>query len=116
MQKIYYLRVCNIVIRNGIHYALDLGRVEMIAKVKLNGKDVGTMWTYPYRMEITDYLKNENILEIEVTSTWFNRLVYDAKLPEQERKTWTIGRPRPTSPLKEYGLLGPIYIYISKNN
>ena len=97
--------------KEGIHYSLDMGQVEVIAKVKLNGKDVGTKWTYPYRMEITDYLKTgKNTLEIAVTSTWHNRLVYDANLPEWERKTWTIAGPDSQSPLKEYGLIGPVWI------
>jgi len=92
-------------------YLLDLGEVEMIAKVSLNGADVATKWTYPYEMDITSYLKpGENLLEIAVTSTWFNRLVYDAGLPEQERKTWTISGPKADLPLKDYGLLGPVTI------
>lgn len=86
-------------------------QVEMIAKVSLNGADVATKWTYPYEMDITRYLKpGENLLEIAVTSTWFNRLVYDAGLLEQERKTWTISGPKADLPLKDYGLLGPVCI------
>lgn len=93
------------------NYLLDLGQVEMIAKVKLNGTDVATRWTYPYRMEITPYLQaGENRLEIEVTSTWFNRLAYDASIPAPQRKTWTIKPPEAGSSLKDYGLLGPVTV------
>ncbi len=92
-------------------YLLDLGRVEMIAKVSLNGSGIATKWTYPYTMDITDHLQpGENRLEVAVTGTWFNRLAYDAGLPEQERKTWTINGPKAGSPLKDYGLLGPVFI------
>lgn len=92
-------------------YMLDLGQVEMIAKVRLNGADVATRWTYPYTMDITPYLQpGENRLEITVTSTWFNRLAYDAGIPEQQRKTWTIKPPNAGSPLKDYGLLGPVTV------
>ena len=95
---------------------LDLGRVEMIAQVKLNGTDMGTQWTSPYRMDITKQLQpGENSLEIAVTSTWFNRLTHDAGLPEQQRKTWTIHGPEPDSPLKEYGLLGPVNMVLVEN-
>ena len=98
-------------VRDKERYMLDLGQVEMIAKVSLNGADVATKWTYPYEMDITRYLKpGENLLEIAVTSTWFNRLVYDAGLPEKERKTWTISGPKADLPLKDYGLLGPVCI------
>lgn len=95
---------------------LNLGRVESIAKVRLNGKDVGTVWTAPYQIDITDFVsEGKNKLEIDVTSTWFNRLAHDAALPENQRKTWTIGGPAKNSPLKEYGLMGPVQLILDKN-
>ena len=88
---------------------LDLGKVSMIAEVFLNDQKVRTLWCTPYATDITEYIKQgENKLQIKVTSTWFNRLVYDASLPEAERKTWTISGPSADSQLKEYGLLGPV--------
>ena len=88
---------------------LDLGKVSMIAEVFLNDQKVSTLWCTPYATDITEYIKQgENKLQIKVTSTWFNRLVYDASLPEAERKTWTISGPSADSQLKEYGLLGPV--------
>ncbi len=90
-------------------YRLNLGRVEVIARVRVNGKEAGTCWTSPYVLDITEHLQEgENNLQVEVTSTWFNRLVYDAGLPEESRKTWTIAGPAANAPLKEYGLLGPV--------
>jgi hypothetical protein len=50
-------------------------------------------------------------LSIDVTSSWFNRLVYDAGLPETERKTWTIAGPDKDKELRESGLLGPVNLY-----
>ncbi|MDR1722978.1 MAG: hypothetical protein LBR84_03450 [Tannerella sp.] len=90
------------------HVILDLGRVEMIASVSLNGKKLSTLWSPPYSLDITKALiKGENKLEIDVTGTWFNRLVFDAGQPEADRKTWTISAPANDSPLRESGLLGP---------
>ena len=90
---------------------LDLGKVSMIAEVKLNGQKLRTLWCTPYALDITDYTQtSENTLEIKVTSTWFNRLVYDASLSEADRKTWTISGPDAGSALKEYGLLGPVQL------
>jgi hypothetical protein len=61
---------------------LDLGRVEVIAEVRLNGVDVGQAWSPPYRVEVTDALRaGANELEIDVTTTWTNRLIGDARLP-----------------------------------
>lgn len=96
---------------------LDLGRVEMIAKVWLNGKETATLWTAPYTLDITDnVVAGKNELVIEVTSTWRNRLAYDASLPEKGRKTWTINGPKAGVPLEEYGLLGPVILRTTVSN
>ena len=72
-----------------LHYTLDLGKVEMIATVSLNGKELRTLWTTPYCLDLNDAIKTgKNILKVEVTSSWFNRLVYDAGQQESQRKTW----------------------------
>jgi hypothetical protein len=52
---------------------LDLGRVCESARVKLNGRDLGTLWSFPYTV-ITDSLAEENTLEIEVTNMAANRI------------------------------------------
>ncbi len=58
----------------------------MIAAVTVNGRQVQTLWAPPYRTEIAEYLREgENRLRIEVTGTWFNRLVYDAGRDPGER-------------------------------
>jgi hypothetical protein len=50
-------------------------------------------------------------VQIEVTGTWFNRLVYDAGQPEEQRKTWTIDGPKKDAALRESGLLGPVELH-----
>ncbi len=98
-----------------VAYSLDLGRVEMIAVVTLNGKAFRTLWTPPYTLDITDALKpGRNDLRIEVTSTWFNRLVYDANQSEAQRKTWVIGGPAKEEVLRESGLIGPVHIVVAQ--
>jgi hypothetical protein len=95
----------------GSRVDLDLGRVEVIAAVRLNGEPVGTVWSAPYRLEITRFVKpGVNRLSVEVTSTWFNRLAYDAALDEKARKTWTISGPAKGRPLLPAGLLGPVLL------
>jgi hypothetical protein len=99
-------------VKPGTNISLDLGRVEMIAAVTLNGKTLRTLWTPPYRVDLTDAVQSGiNTLTVEVTGTWFNRLVYDANLPEAERKTWTISGPAKDAALRESGLLGPVVLY-----
>jgi hypothetical protein len=96
-------------IRNPQWY-LDLGRVEVMARVKLNGKNVGTVWKAPFRVEITDAVKpGENQLELEVANLWPNRLIGDAGLPAEQRVAWTTWNPfAKDAPLLVSGLLGPV--------
>jgi len=62
---------------------LDLGVVKNVAKVKLNGVDLGIYWKPPFRVDLTPAAKaGNNQLEVEVTNLWPNRLIGDEQLPE----------------------------------
>ena len=88
---------------------LDLGEVEFAADVFVNGEKVRTLWAPPYRCEIGGFVRDgENELRVDVTSTWFNRLAFDAGLKECERKTWTISAPKKGVVPEKAGLLGPV--------
>jgi hypothetical protein len=113
---------------------LDLGRVEVIAEVKLNGKELGILWKPPFRVEVTGALKpGENTLEVKVVNLWVNRQIGDEQLPDDSDrkpdgtlKSWPEwvqeGKPSPTGrctftswrlwkksdALLESGLLGPV--------
>jgi len=90
---------------------LDLGRVESIARVELNGETFHDLWAPPYRLDVTHAArKGRNALKIEVTDTWYNRLVYEGWLPEAKRRTWTFRRPSERLPLHDSGLIGPVKI------
>ena len=112
---------------------LELGTVHDIAGVTLNGKDLGTVWCAPWRIEITSALKTgENRLEIEVANRWPNRLIGDMTAPDANVRTvqWSSGLLSG----KEYktgrytfttgegfknllpsGLLGPVRIMVMEN-
>jgi hypothetical protein len=94
-------------------YCLDLGRVEDvgIARVTLNGRDLGILWARPFRVDISDVLKpGRNLLQVNVVNSWRNRLVGDRGLPQSRRYTKTNITIRPEWKLLESGLLGPVII------
>jgi hypothetical protein len=117
---------------------LDLGRVDVIAEVYLNGKDLGILWKAPYRVKVgAAATVGENELEIRVTNLWPNRLIGDTRFSEDSDwndwtlKTWpdwvwaTSGLTRPSTnritfttwhhwhesdELQPSGLLGPVVV------
>ncbi|QNL52358.1 glycoside hydrolase family 2 [Olivibacter sp. SDN3] len=101
-------------LENGNRLWLDLGELVAMAKVKVNGKEVGGLWTPPYRIDISDYVETgKNSVEISVANTWKNRLIGDLNLPEAERKTWTIVNPyKKEDSLMQAGLKGPVRLLV----
>jgi len=115
---------------------LDLGRVAVMAQVKLNGKDLGILWKPPYRVDITKAAKaGKNGLELKVVNLWINRQIGDEQLAEDSDRnpngtlrSWPEwlekGQPSPTGrftftswrlwkkndPLQPSGLLGPVMV------
>jgi len=101
---------------------LQLGKVGNIAEVRVNGTPRGVVWTAPWTADLTGAVRpGENHLEIDVTNLWVNRLIGDAGLPPEQRKTSTnVGMFRdskglracrgfsPESPLEPSGLIGPV--------
>jgi len=56
-------------------WILDLGKLCESAGIKLNGHELGTLWSFPFNIPIGKYLKKgENKLEILVTNLSANRL------------------------------------------
>lgn len=91
---------------------LELGKVRNLARVRLNGHDLGVVWTAPWRVDISGRVQpTNNVLEIEVVNLWPNRLIGDAGLPADQRRTMTnIQGIVPTAPLFESGLIGPVTV------
>lgn len=96
----------------GKRIMIDLGNVREMAKVKINGKYAGGVWTAPYTIDVTDLIKKgKNEIEIDVVNTWVNRLIGDSRLSDDERETWSYYRTHtPKSPLQSSGLLEDVKI------
>ena len=104
----------------GKRLVLDLGDVQNLARVRLNGKDLGVLWKAPYVVDITAAAVGANRLELEVTNTWANRIAGDEGKPQEQRVTWagSAGRGRGAGPgalaagsppqLLPAGLIGPV--------
>jgi hypothetical protein len=112
---------------------LDLGRVEVMARVTVNGHIFDTLWCAPWRVDISPAIKAvDNALQIKVVNLWPNRMIGDAHQPSDTprngptaaawprwlldgkpspagRITWASFEPfRADSPLLPSGLLGPV--------
>ena len=92
---------------------LDLGVVDEMARVRVNGQDMGVLWKFPYRVDISKAVREgRNTLEIDVVNTWLNGLIGDGLKPESERtlfvstKSWKADQPLTSS-----GLLGKVILY-----
>jgi alpha-L-rhamnosidase len=119
---------------------LDLGGVKNLARVKLNGTDLGILWKPPFRVDIASAAKpGTNHLEISVVNLWPNRLIGDEQLPADVEwrsdggmdkwPQWVLdGSPSPAGrltftnwhhitkdmPLLPSGLLGPVTLQPAK--
>jgi len=119
-------------------WQIDLGDVQVMAEVKLNGKDLGVLWKPPFVVDVSSALQSgANELEVVVSNLWPNRLIGDEQFPDDctPDGTWTNGpipawpawlldrKPRPdprrltfttwkyytgNSPLVSSGLIGPV--------
>ncbi|AKJ63801.1 glycosyl hydrolase [Kiritimatiella glycovorans] len=71
-------------LRDGGRYVLDLGDVDVMAEIILNGENLGILWKPPFSVDITDALRaGKNRIEIRVTNTGANRLIGDERYPPE---------------------------------
>jgi hypothetical protein len=100
-------------------WLLDLGDVRETARVRLNGADVATAWSLPFRLRVGTHLKpGRNVLELDVTNTAANRIrdldlrKVDWKIMREINFVNIDYRPFDASawPLTLSGLLGPVIL------
>ena len=98
--------------KEGSQIWLDLGAVNNLAEVFVNGKSLGIVWKTPFRVNVTEALKQgENLIEVKVTNLWVNRLIGDQQAGVKTKITYTTQAfYQADSPLLRSGLLGPVKI------
>ena len=115
---------------------LDLGDVHVMAEVRLNGRNLGTVWCAPFAVDVSVGIKpGRNELEVRVANLWPNRMIGDAQeadgttsrlnglatawpewlrqgeFPPANRISWSAYEPfKKDSPLPASGLIGPVTI------
>lgn len=103
----------------GHQIMLDLGNVQEIASVRINGSDEVILWMPPFVTDITRLVKpGSNTLEVTVVNSWVNRLIGDSYLSEEERVTRTNVKkfelPGKEILLRKSGLAGPVKLIMHK--
>jgi hypothetical protein len=112
-----YTSTFNLAAKQTGEYVLDLGQVDESAKVWINGKEVGILWSIPFKTRVGKFLKaGTNTIKIEVDNLMANRIRYMDRQKIEWRKYHEINfvnidykpfdatnwKPMPS------GLLGPV--------
>ena len=96
----------------GTDTMIDLGKVANIAELWCNGKKIGVKWAPPFVFDISNAIKKgQNTIEVKVTNTWRNQLIFDNQRPQDQKKTWTTNPPKKDeTDLEVSGLIGPVVL------
>ena len=96
--------------RPGAYLWLDLGDVDDLAEVLVNGKSAGIAWKTPFNVDLTGLIHpGSNELSVRVTNLWVNRLIGDQQSWALKKYAFTDFEPyKADSPLLPSGLLGPV--------
>ena len=102
---------CGTDVARNVSTILDLGLVEGVSEVFVNGQSAGVQYFGRRIYDITDYLQNgENDLEVCVTTTMGNYLKTFSR--EENPTTWIyVNHPKRDQPLQPMGLLGPVKLH-----
>jgi len=96
-------------IEDAAAYALNLGRVEGIADVYVNGKQVGVKWFGRRLFDLSNVLKTgDNLLEIHVVTTMGN---YLKTLTDNEIAQFWVNRKGREQEIQSMGMIGPVTLY-----
>ncbi|NQY09751.1 MAG: hypothetical protein HRT71_09590 [Flavobacteriales bacterium] len=104
-------------LKDGTKVSVSFEDIQEIANVTINGNDCGIVWAPPYRLNITDFVKEgANEIIVQVANTWNNRIVGDLSNPDETPYTNTNAKVKfkADGPLLQSGLIGKAEILLSK--
>lgn len=83
-------------------FVISLGEVKNLASLTVNGKSFPILWKVPFLLDITSAVrKGKNIISIDVTNLWPNRMIGDEQEPDDiewsEPLTYTYAPGSPTA-------------------
>jgi hypothetical protein len=100
-------------------FRIELGKVCESARVRLNGRDLGTLWAAPFAVDIpAGLLQAHNMLTIEVTNLAANRIAdldrrgvnwkafHEINFVNRDYKPFDASK----WPLRDSGLIGPVQL------
>jgi hypothetical protein len=98
--------------KKGATLWIDLGDVKNIAVVTVNGKELGTVWHAPFRVDATTALKpGANEVSVKVVNAWVNRIIGDLQPDAATKYTFVAWKSyKADSPLLPSGLIGPVAV------
>jgi len=100
---------------SGARCWLEFGKICNIAEIIVNDHSCGTLWTPPYRIDVTDALKNgSNTLTIKVANTWANHIKGAREDKIEHDGFWTLVPYWPDVPLQESGIIGSVKLLRQK--
>lgn len=91
---------------------LDLGDVNDVAEVWINGQRVGGLWRAPWRIDVGSAARTgDNALKVRVANKWVNRLIGDAQPGATKVAKLAAPGYRADAPLRPSGLVGPVTLW-----
>ena len=113
---IVYRKTINlsIAVSHNVSTILDLGLVEGVSEVFLNGQSLGVQYFGRRHYDLSEAVhEGQNDLEIRVTTTMGNYLKTISR--EENPTTWLyVNHPKRNQPLQAMGLIGPVKLYREK--
>lgn len=88
---------------------LQFSTIESLAEVFVNGQYAGVVWTKPYQIDVTDFIrKGNNKVVVKVYNTWGNRFLYEKENPTVEKRIKSTASDKFLKGLLPSGLQGRV--------